>query len=192
MESRDVVGWSWPELDLVDPQAGGAPRAHRDALKLLGVLLQHTDSKADQQHLLCVSEKMHRQDVAHCPEPIMMIHDIGQTFGQANLFNRSSVGSVNLSAWTHAAVWKDAKRCIGNLSPSQTGTLTDPSISEEGRKFLADLLVQLTDTQLRDLFGVARFPAKPVQGAGGGTTLDAWVDAFKQKRQEIVTATCPS
>jgi len=192
MESRDVVGWSWPELELVDPQAGGAPRAHRDALKLLAVLLQHTDSKADQQRLLCESEHVHKQNLAQCPEPIMMIHDIGQTFGQANLFNRSSVGSVNLNAWAQTPVWKDAKRCIGNLSASQTGTLTDPSISEEGRKFLADLLVQLTDEQLRDLFDVARFPVKPADHGGGGTTLDAWVNTFRQKRQVIVTTTCPS
>jgi hypothetical protein len=193
MESRDVVGWSWPELDLVDQEAGGASRAHRDALKLLAVLIQHTDSKADQQRLLCVSEDVHKKNLAKCPEPIMMIHDVGQTFGRANLFNRTAVGSVNLEEWKQAPVWKDAKRCVGNLSASQTGTLTDPSISEEGRKFLADLLIQLTDAQLRDLFDVARFPAKPVaQGSRQGTTVDAWVDAFKQKRQEIVTATCPS
>ena len=37
-----------------------------------------------------------------------------------------------------------------------TGTLGDPAISEAGRKFLADLLVQLTDQQVRDLFEVAR------------------------------------
>src|SRR5207247_1395965 len=45
MESFPDSGWSWPELELVSESAGGAPRAHRDALKLLAVLLQHTDSK---------------------------------------------------------------------------------------------------------------------------------------------------
>ncbi len=58
-------------------------------------------------------------------------------------------------------------------------------ISEAGRKFLADLLVQLTDAQLHDLFDVARF------GERSNVPIDAWVDVFKKKRQEIVSVTCP-
>src|SRR5262249_36734368 len=46
-------GWTWPELDLIDENAGGAPVAHRDALKLLAAMIQHTDSKSEQQRLLC-------------------------------------------------------------------------------------------------------------------------------------------
>jgi hypothetical protein len=51
--SEGKPGWSWEELDGIDPESGGAPRSHRDALKLLAVLLQHTDSKPEQQRLLC-------------------------------------------------------------------------------------------------------------------------------------------
>ena len=188
--TRDRVGWAWPELDLVDPRAGGAPRAQRDALKLLAVLLQHSDNKSDQQRLLCESATKH-QELAGCDEPFMMLHDVGLTFGRANLFNRDVVGKVNLAEWRAQPIWKDAVRCIGNLSPTQTGTLSDPSISEGGRKFLADLLVQLTDGQLHALFEVARFDARP-QGTAMPPTIDAWVAAFKQKRDEIVSAKCPS
>jgi len=46
------TGWSWQELETVDEEAGGASRAHRDALKLLAVLIQHTDSKPEQQRLI--------------------------------------------------------------------------------------------------------------------------------------------
>ncbi len=46
-------GWAWEELDDVDPARGGASLAERDALKLLAVMLQHTDSKRDQQRLVC-------------------------------------------------------------------------------------------------------------------------------------------
>jgi len=88
-------------------------------------------------------------------------------------------------------VWKDASRCVGNLTQSQTGTLIDPRISEEGRQFLARLLTQLTDRQLRDLFTVARFPTR-TEADDHPTTVDEWVDAFKQKRQEIVSAHCPA
>jgi hypothetical protein len=179
-------GWTWQELDLVDSHVGGATAAERDALKLLAVLLQHTDNKPDQQRLVCPGGGTSRYELAACAAPFMMIHDVGQTFGRANLLNRSALGSVNLDRWSNTPVWKDPVHCVGNLAPSQTGTLTDPVISETGRKFLADLLVQLTNTQLNDLFSVARFADKP----HGGGPVDAWVAAFKHKRDEIVSAQC--
>ena len=191
MRTREETGWAWPELDLVDPRAGGAPRAQRDALELLAVLLQHSDNKADQQRLLCASAMTSKEDLAECEEPFMMLHDVGLTFGRANLFNRDSVGTVNLAEWRSQPIWKDPGRCVGNLSPTQTGTLSNPIISEEGRKFLADLLVQLTDDQMHDLFETARFDAKPPP-LGAPATIDGWVTAFKHKREEIVSAKCPS
>jgi hypothetical protein len=54
LETAEIAGWAWPELDLVDPAAGGATRAQRDALKLLAALIQHTDSKPEQQRLVCL------------------------------------------------------------------------------------------------------------------------------------------
>ena len=190
METREESGWAWPELDRVDAQRGGAPGAQRDALKLLAVLIQHTDSKADQQRLICPGDEGHKKDLADCPKPFMMIHDLGQTFGTGNQFNRQAVGSVNLREWKNTPIWKDASRCVANLTQSQTGTLVDPRISEDGRQFLARLLMQLTERQLRDLFTVARFTIR-AQPDGRQTTLDEWVDAFEQKRQEIVSARCP-
>jgi hypothetical protein len=188
IEKADGRGWSWAELDLVDEREGGAPRYQRDALKLVAVLLQHTDTKPDQQRLVCRSGGRSEQELAECPDPLMMIHDVGQTFGRANLFNRSAIGSVNLADWSRTRVWADPAGCVANLERSETGTLVYPTISERGRKFLADLLMQLTDAQLRDLFSVARFDRKP--HAGG--PIDAWVAAFKQKRSEILSRTCPS
>jgi hypothetical protein len=89
-------------------------------------------------------------------------------------------------------IWKDAARCVGNLPPSQTGTLSDPVISEAGRRFLADLLVQLSDAQLRDLFEVSRFASRGAHADGrADTTIEQWIAAFKHKRDEIVSTTCP-
>jgi hypothetical protein len=190
METRELAGWTWSELDQVDAQRGGAPGAQRDALKLLAVLLQHSDSKAEQQRLLCPGDEGHKRDLAKCPRPLMMIHDVGQTFGTGNQFNRQAVGSVNLREWMNTPIWKDASHCVGNLTQSQTGTLVDPHISEDGREFLARLLTQLTDRQLRDLFTVARFATRP-QADDRPATIDGWIDVFKQKRQEIASARCP-
>lgn len=184
----DGGGWAWRELDLVEPDAGGAPLAQRDALKLLAVLLQHTDNKAEQQRLVCRSGGGGHDALAACADPFLMIHDVGQTFGRANVFNRASVGSVNFDMWSTTPVWKDNTQCVGNLAPSQTGSLSNPVISEQGRAFLANLLAQITDAQLEDLFAVARFDRKP----HGGAPINDWVSAFKQKRADIVSRHCPA
>jgi hypothetical protein len=191
MKSDNKGGWKWPELDLVDESQGGAPRAQRDALKLLAVFMQHTDNKPEQERLLCLP-KGRTED--GCDEPFMVMHDVGLTFGQANLFNRTSVGSVNFERWSRTPIWKTAATCEGNLSKSATGTLKDPLISEAGRKFLGDLLVQLTDRQLHDLFEVARvdYRSRRPNSAEPPATVDEWVAAFKHKRDDIVASHCPS
>jgi hypothetical protein len=190
IETAPDSGWGWPELDKVDEAAGGAPRAQRDALKLLAVFVQHTDNKPAQQRLLCVDEKKD-DDHERCGHPVMMVNDLGQTFGRSNLFNRDHVGSVNLEKWSGSHVWTDPRLCIGDLPPSQTGSLDNPQISEAGRKFLSDLLMQLSDAQLRAMFDVARF-AERKEGDRRAATVDEWVDAFKKKRGEIASRTCPS
>jgi hypothetical protein len=192
LEWSSERGWAWPELDLVDPDEGGASLAERDALKLLAVFLQHTDTKPQQQRLVCLSRKSEEND-GLCARTFMLINDLGLTFGRANTFNRRSKSSVNLKEWSRATVWEGRSGCVGNLPRSLTGTLEEPRISEEGRRFLADLLTQLTDTQLRDLFEVARFPLRtPMPGSSTGSAVQAWVEAFKQKRDQIVNRRCPS
>ena len=189
LEVSTDSGWAWPELDEVQEGAGGAPRAHRDALKLLAVFLQHTDNKPAQQRLVCAREG--KDPGGSCEEPWMMVDDLGLTFGRANLFNRNALGSVNFERWSQVPVWKEATGCIGDLSPSQSGSLDNPRIGEAGRKFLADLLVQLSDEQLHDRFEAARFSQRRTASVHAATT-DQWVDAFKKKRDQIVNRTCPS
>jgi hypothetical protein len=189
MEVSTDSGWAWPELDEVREAEGGAPRAHRDALKLLAVLLQHGDNKAAQQRLVCASKE--DDEGTGCSEPWMIVQDLGVTFGRANLFNRGATGSVNYEEWSEVPVWADVPSCIGILAPSQSGSMENPHISEAGRKFLAGLLVQLSDRQLRDLFETARFAERKTSTVRAAT-VEQWVDAFKEKRDQIVTRTCPA
>jgi hypothetical protein len=233
LEAKPDEGWIWKELDLVNESAGGAPAAHRDALKLLAVLVQHTDSKASNQRMLCLDKEFKRSeksekkakktaadkaaadqpadevaskasqpaanakadtdesafegDGSACAHPFMMITDLGTTFGHANQFNRDDVGAANFKEWSKAHVWKDPGKpgCTGDLPGSATGSLDNPRISEAGRKFLADLLVQLSDKQLHDMFDRARMTRRDPS-----VTVDDWVRVFKQKRDEIVNRTC--
>lgn len=187
MELRKDSGWAWVELNFVDETSGGAPLAHRDALKLFAALIQHTDNKPQQQRLVCL-DKVHGKSAPEdgsCEQPFMMINDLGKTFGQATFTNADKKSAVNFELWSKTPIWKDAQKCVAQLSRSYTGSLEHPKISEGGRKFLADLLAQLTDQQLRDLFEVSRFTMRDPK-----VTVDHWVGAFKAKRDAIATASC--
>jgi hypothetical protein len=184
-------GWSWKELDQTDGERA-APRAHRDALKLLAVFMQHSDSKPQQQRIVCQS-KAKWPDPSSCADPLLMISDVGLTFGRATRSNANEPSAVNLKAWMETPVWKDDEQCVGNLPKSFTGTLSEPEIGEAGRRFLADLLMQLSDRQLADLFEAARVRLRlrsPGVVDSGFATVADWVDAFRAKRDQIVKRSC--
>jgi len=189
IESHEDSGWSWVDLSFVDQTKGGAPLAQRDALKLLAVMMQHTDSKPAQQRLICL-DRVNGHDVlpeGRCAQPFLVVHDVGKTFGRSSASNADSASAVNLEAWNGLPVWRGKTGCVANMAKSLTGTLEHPTISEGGRKFLYGLLSGLSDKQIRDLFEVAR-----VTERDKGTTLEQWVEAFKQKRDEIGSRTCAS
>jgi hypothetical protein len=186
--------WSWTELDQVDERQGGAPRAHRDALKLLAVFMQHTDTKPQQQRLVCLDPAPKVEGpTAVCRRPFMMVSDVGLTFGKANFLNTNGQG-MNYTAWAATPVWKPGTaECVGNLPKSFTGTLKDPLISEQGRAFLANLLMQLSDAQIRALFEVSRATLRlrdPAKARSGFATVHEWTELFKTKRAQIVERRC--
>ena len=122
----------------------------------------------------------------------MLVHDVGLTFGKAYAFNENKM-AMNLAEWAATPVWKERTGCFGNLSKSVAGTLEDPVISEAGRAFLADLLMQLSDDQIRALFEAARVHLRlrdPGDVFSGYATVDEWTSAFKQKRRGIAERRC--
>jgi hypothetical protein len=88
--------------------------------------------------------------------------------------------------------------CVARLKGSFTGSMSNPQISEAGRAFLAGLLVQLSDAQLRNLFEIARVkrrssdPSSDPEKDGELATVNEWVKAFKMKRAQIVERSCAS
>jgi hypothetical protein len=188
--SKDDSGWSWDDVLRAVPRAGGAPKSHRDALALLAVMLQHTDTKPQQQRIVCLGGV---SASGGCARPFLMVSDVGLTFGTASRANTNETSGANLERWRTTPVWKDVPGCVGNLRKSFTGTLDEPVISEGGRRFLATLLQQLTDRQLHDLFEVARVTLRvrePGRALSGFPTVDEWVAVFKAKRAEIVAKRC--
>jgi hypothetical protein len=194
MEIAEDSGWKWSELDEIGPRAPKAAKVHRDALKLLAAFIQHSDSKPANQRILCPAG----QEVGKnsCRAPLLMVQDLGITFGESTLLNKNKNAASYLD-WAEVPVWKDPKTCVADLGGSFTGTFKNPEISEAGRAFLAGLLKQLSDAQLRDIFEVARVkrrsadpgsdPAKEPPPA----SVEQWVRLFKQKRAQILDHRCP-
>jgi hypothetical protein len=206
IESKPDEGWSFHELDLVDPAQGGAPPEQRDALRLLAVFVQHTDNKVSNQRLICLPKEQSPDAPPgeRCRAPFMYVHDLGSTFGRGWLFEAHSIGSANFKEWSRVPFWHDRTRCKTRLGGDLTllpwawsadhYTLKDPVASEAGRRFLADLLAQLRDEQIRDMFQAASMDQRqwdsPEDRDRNGT-IDQWVAAFKARRDELVDHPCP-
>ena len=182
IEVPDFEGWAWPELDKVNPALGGAPGPHVDALKLLAVFVQHSDTKPEQQDLMCAPGRVTQDRAGNeaCASPWLVVKDLGTTFGKATARNTSK---MDLEDWSGARIWREGMSCVGDLPRSLTGSLENPVISEAGRAFLANRLRMLTDRQIRDLFTAAMAERR-------GGSIDDWVRVFKRKREEIATARC--
>jgi hypothetical protein len=195
METRPDSGWSWSELEDIGPEAAPGARAQRDALKLLAAFVQHTDSKSSNQRLLCPEGE--EVGATGCRKPVLMINDLGLTFGHAGLPDQEQEQREPRDLDRRAGL--EGRRPVrGRAEGSLSGSLSHPRIGEAGRAFLAGLLVQLSDVQLRDLFVSARVksrssdPSSDPQKEGPPARVDEWVKAFKLKRAQIVDQRCPA
>ena len=191
IETRKERGWKWEELALVDAAAGGAPRAHVDAFRLLAVFLGHWDNKAKNQRLICLGEPdpADPEDPTAarlpCSRPLAMVQDLGATFGPRKLDWRQ---------WNASPIWADAAVCKVSMSelPYGGSTFPDAFISEEGREFLASRLRQLSVTQVRSLFEGARVP-RYLHRQLGARNVENWVHTFQNKVRAIVDRPpCPA
>ena len=182
VEASDDQGWTWYELDKIDPAAGGSPRSHVDALRLVALLLAHWDNKGPNQRLVCPPGSDNPD--GSCRAPLAIIQDLGATFGPKKM---------DLPNWRRAPVWVDAHACRVSMKslPFAGATFADRQISEEGRQFALKLLRQLTRSQLETLFtaaGVTSFDHVIAEAH----TPSAWTDTFLAKVDQIASAgPCP-
>jgi hypothetical protein len=183
IEATTDQGWSWFELDRLDPARGGSPRAEVDALRLVAVLLAHWDNKGPNQRLVCPVGQ-DRAD-GSCAAPLLVVQDLGATFGPLK---------VDLHNWRRVPMWEDRAACRAGMKTLPFGGATFGShrISEEGRQFALKLLRPLTWSQLSALFstsGVTGFD----HVTGEAHDPDAWVTAFMAKVDQIAAgAPCPT
>ena len=141
----------------------------------------------------------------------MIVQDVGASFGGGGAFTSNDGAKMNLQEWSGKHLWKktgkpgmsesDCPVCQAQLSKSWSAKdgLGDPTVSEEGRRFLAGLMCQLSDTQLEDLFKAARVASMPKyhnsdgsfkQGLDEATIEKQWEEAIKTKREELASGRC--
>lgn len=209
-EGKDDEGWSWKEFE----QSSGRPAAEKDGLILLASFIQHSDNKPPQQRLVCdgvtVDQATHPFTTT-CKESKMIVQDVGATFGGGGAFTSNDGAKMNLQSWSAKHLWKKTGKpgmdesacpvCQAQLSKSWSAKdgLGDPTVSEEGRRFLAGLMCQLSDEQIQDLFKVGKVASMPKyhnsdgsfkQGLDEASIEKQWVEAFKAKREELASGRC--
>jgi hypothetical protein len=203
---KDDQGWSWKELDT----ANARPVYERDGLKLLAAFMQHSDNKPPQQRLTChkaVVDSKTQPPTTTCDKSVMLVQDVGATFGSGGWFTSNTSAKMNLDNWSGKNLWKKAgtdgapRACQAALRKSLAAKdgLSDPEISEDGRRFDAGLMCQLSDQQIEDLFKASRAAEMPKYhnhdgsfkpGVDEASVVHQWVDAFKKKREELAKARC--
>jgi len=203
---KEEQGWSWKELDSVN----GLPSYERDGLKLLAAFMKHSDNKPPQQRLVC--DKVHVDQKTQpftttCDNSIMLVQDVGATFGSGGWFTSNSGAKMNFHNWSSTKLWKKVgtdgapQQCQAVLRKSLTAHdgLSDPIVSEEGRRFDAGLLCQLSDQQVQELFKASRVAQKPEyhnrdgsfkSGMDEASIIQQWMEAFKEKREDLAKGRC--
>ncbi len=155
----------------------------RDALRLLAVFMQHKDVKAANHRLVCPEINPAGKCVG---QPIMMIQDIGSSFGVG--VKNFSFFKVDFNRFKSEPVWKDPAKCQGSLTIPflPDPGMSNPIISESGRKFLAQLL----EGFMRGPEGRERvkaiFRAAHIEERGLGETVEMWTDAFIARAETII------
>lgn len=193
IEATKDQGLDWGELK---PSFGGLTKAHADGLKLFAAFIKHSDSKPSNQRLMCLESGVTKD--GKCTKPIGMIQDNGANFGSGNWVFSVKQARAQYNEWDRSIVWKDLSKCQAELRDQIDGTMTDPKVSEEGRAFLAGLLAQLSDEQIRQLFVVSRVEERgqemrdQLSGLVRKVTVEDWVKLFKYKRDQIVRPKCPT
>jgi hypothetical protein len=181
IETPSGKGWAWWELGQVDPTAG-ATRADIDAMRLIAVFLAHWDNKAENQRIVCLDAPAAPD--ARCPRPLLMMQDLGATFGPTK---------ANLARWATTPVWADPATCTVSMRalPFNGGTFPDARIAEAARVRVAAQLRAFTNAQITGLFAAARFP-EFYSGTDDERDLAGWLSAFRRRVDQITAAgPCP-
>ena len=156
-------------------------RAEVDAFKLWLAFIDHGDTKTDNHKFACLkSRKEGNTRICEQGQAVYYVGDMGSTFG----FSSSSEKKARLDAWRK----KDPITISGGRCTANAKSVGDTTISEGGRKLLADNLQRLLDAEKQNgtitkVFAASRNAERDQQPA-------KWTAEFVRKARMIIDASC--
>ncbi|HEX5889620.1 MAG TPA: hypothetical protein VFY61_13015, partial [Pyrinomonadaceae bacterium] len=159
-------------------------RAEVDALKLWLGFIDHGDTKTDNHKFACLkSRKEGNARVCEPGQAVFYVSDMGSTFGHSS----SSEKKARLDVWRK----KDPIAVSGNgVCTATAKSVGDTSISEGGRKLLADNLQRLLDAEKQNGTITKVFAAS--RNAERDRSPAEWTTEFVRKARMIIDARCSS
>lgn len=160
----------------------GAPRAEIDALKLWLAFIDHGDTKTDNHKLACLKSTKTGKNTRACEpgEAVFYVSDMGSTFG----YSRSSEKKATLEVWRS----KKPLEVSGGKCTANAKSVGDTTISEDGRKLLADGLQRLLDMEKQKQTITRVFAAS--RNAERDQPAAKWTAEFERKARMIIDAHC--
>lgn len=160
----------------------GAPRAEIDAFKLWLAFIDHGDTKTDNHRFACLNSKKNADNTRTCEpgQAVFYISDMGSTFGHSS----ASEKKATLAGWRG----KDPIKVSDGKCTTTAKSVGDPTVSEAGRKLLADALQRLLDAEKRD--GTITRVFRASRNAERDQPPEAWTAEFVRKARVIIDARC--
>jgi len=160
----------------------GSPRAEVDAFKLWLAFIDHGDTKAQNQKLLCLKSKKNAGGSRDCEpgQAVFYVSDMGSTFG----YSSASEKKARLALWKG----KDPIKVSGGHCTTTAKSVGDSSISEEGRQLLADNLRKLLDAEHSN--GTITKVYRASRNQERDAPPEEWTAEFERKARTIIDARC--
>ena len=160
----------------------GAPRAHIDAFKLWLAFIDHGDTKTDNQKFACLDPQKNPDGTRTCPEgqAVFYVSDMGSTFGHSS----ASEEKARLERWKG----KDPIKVEGGRCTVNAKGVGDATVTEEGRKLLADGLQRLLDAERESKLVTRVFQAS--RNHERDQPAEAWAAEFERKARTIIETRC--
>ena len=162
--------------------SSGAPRAEIDAFKLWLAFIDHGDTKTDNHKLACLDSKKNPDNTRICKpgEAVFYVGDMGSTWG----YSRSSENKATLEGWRK----KNPIEVSGGRCTTTAKSVGDTSISEGGRRLLAEQLQRLLDAEKQNKTITRVFEAS--RNAERDQSPAQWAAEFERKARMIIDARC--
>ena len=162
-------------------QQNGATRAEVDAFKLWLAFIDHGDTKTDNHKYACLKSRKEGKDrICEPGQAVFYVGDMGSTFG----YSSSSENKARLDVWRK----KDPIEVSGGRCTAKAKSVGDTTISEAGRKLLADNLQRLLDAEKQNQTITRVFEAS--RNAERDRPASEWSTEFERKARMIIDARC--